>query len=281
MHIEVLTPPETRNHAEYQDGVLNIGMADKTLQKGLQLLELLATRPELDGIAKLSRALEWSKSNVHRTLQTLVSCGYAAVNEGRYTATLRLWTVGSLVHGRLDLKSMAAPALAAIAEGSRESAHLSILDGGEVIYIDKIESPQPVRAYSQVGGRAPAHAVATGKALLAYQPAETIGRLAQGLQAYTASTITDPDRLIAHLAEVRAAGMAINRGEWRDQVWGIAAPVMDAEGKVVAAVGVSGPAGRFTPESFARFVPLVQDAARQTSARLGHVARRDGQSEAA
>ncbi|WP_073135116.1 IclR family transcriptional regulator [Muricoccus roseus] len=257
-------------------------MTDKTLRKGLQLLEMLATRPELDGIAKLARALEWSKSNVHRTLQTLVGCGYAAVHEGRYTATLRLWTVGSLVHGRLDLKSMAAPSLAAIAEGSRESAHLSILDGAEVIYIDKIESPQPVRAYSQVGGRAPAHAVATGKALLAYLPDETVRHVAQQLHAYTASTITDPDLLLAHLEEVRATGIAINRGEWRDQVWGIAAPVIDAEGRVVAAIGVSGPAGRFTAEAFARFVPLVRDAARQTSARLGHVAaRHDARSEAA
>jgi len=244
-------------------------MTDRTLTKGLALLELLIVQPELDGVTKLARALGWVPSNVHRTLQTLVDCGYVSVHQGHYSATLRLWTLGSLVSARLDIKSILAPVLAAIAHETQESAHLSVLDGGEVVYIDKVESPQPVRAYSRIGGRAPAYAVATGKALLAHQSNDVIQRLAPHLQPFTSSTITEVDLLTCQLSGVRESGVAFNRGEWRDQVWGIASPVIDAEGRVVAAIGISGPADRFGPISSARFVSMVQDAGRRASALMG------------
>jgi len=249
-------------------------MTDKTLTKGLALLELLIVQPELDGVTKLARALGWMPSNVHRTLQTLVECGYVSVHQGRYCATLRLWTLGALVSARLDIKSLLAPVLSAIAHETQESAHLSILDGSEVVYIDKVESSQPVRAYSRIGGRAPAYAVATGKALLAHQSDDVIQRLAPNLKPFTSSTITELDLLACHLSEVRETGIAFNRGEWRDQVWGIASPVIDAEGRVVAAIGISGPSDRFSPMASARFVPLVRDAGRKASALMGYAVSR-------
>jgi len=249
-------------------------MTDKTLAKGLALLELLIVQPELDGVTKLARALGWMPSNVHRTLQTLVDCGYVSVNQGRYVATLRLWTLGGLVSARLDVKSILAPVLAGIAQETQETVHLSVLDGGQVVYIDKVESPQPVRAYSRIGGRAPAYAVATGKALLAYQDDDVIRRIAQHLHPFTSSTITEPDQLARELSGVRESGIAFNRGEWRDQVWGIASPVLDAEGRVVAALGLSGPADRFGPTASERFVPLVQNAGREASALMGYAASR-------
>jgi len=249
-------------------------MTDKTLTKGLALLELLIVQPELDGVTKLARALGWMTSNVHRTLQTLVDCGYVSVHQGRYAATLRLWTLGGLVSARLDIKSTVAPVLAAIAQETQESAHLSVLDGVEVVYIDKVESPQPVRAYSRIGGRAPAYAVATGKALLAHQSDGLIQRLAPHLKPFTSSTITDVKILACQLSGVRETGVAFNRGEWRDQVWGIASPVLDADGRVVAAIGVSGPSDRFSPIASARFVPLVREAGRNASALIGYAGSR-------
>src|SRR5690606_30707322 len=98
------------------------------------------------------------KSNVHRTLQTLVAAGYVTSTDvGHYQCTLRLFELGNQVADRFDIRTHAQPVMRELAELTRETVHLSVLDGSEVIYMHKIESPEPVRAYSRIGGRAPAH----------------------------------------------------------------------------------------------------------------------------
>ena len=99
---------------------------------------------------------------------------------------------------------------AALAERTSETVHVSVLDGAEVLYVDKVESPQPVRAYSRVGGRAPAYCVATGKALLAHAPDGVVAELSAALVRYTPRTITDPEALRKELRRVREIGV---RGE--------------------------------------------------------------------
>jgi len=139
-----------------------------------------------------------------------------------------------------------------------------------VIYLDKIESSEPVRAYTTVGGRAPAYAVATGKALLAWQRPELIEAVATGLKRHTATTLADRVLLGLELARIREQGFAVNLGEWRESVGGIAAPIRSADGRVDAAIGISGPRQRITPERIATFATLVIRAAAEISLRLGY-----------
>lgn len=246
---------------------------DKTLIKGLTLLEALVEARQPKGVAELSRELGWSRSNVHRILQTLCSMGYAQADNGKYTAGLKLWSLGSQIIGRVDVKSVSAPILRRLADESNETVHLSVYEGGDVVYIDKIESSQPIRAYTEIGGRAPSWAVATGKALLAFQPAEEIGAICERLEGFTDNTLSDPETLRTALSEVRATGYAVNRGEWRPQVSGVGAPIRDTSGRVVAAIGVSGPSDRFAEPALVRLVPLVRAAAANVSAALGHVTK--------
>ena len=151
---------------------------------------------------------------------------------------------------------------------TNETVHLSVLSGDEVIYIDKLDSPEPVRAYSVIGGRAPAYCVATGKALLAWreQPAVQLMTV-RPLQVYTPTTLADTSALAMELDRVRQQGYAVNRGEWRASVWGIAAPVFDERQRVVAALGISGPAERIRARGVKRLAELVVQAARQASSR--------------
>ena len=137
---------------------------NNTLIKGLQLLEALAGRDSPAGVSELASELGMGKSNVHRTLQALVETGYVAKDEARgtYFASLKIWEIGARVISRLDVRRAASPAMQWLLEQSRETVHLSVLDGGQVVYIDKLDSPEPVRAYSEIGGRAPASCVATG-----------------------------------------------------------------------------------------------------------------------
>ena len=246
---------------------------DTTFAKGLQVIEALAAQPNLSGVTELARHLGLTKSNAHRLLQTLVACGYVRNLEqsGKYELTLKLWELGAAVVGRLDLKTVAAEYMEHLCQLTGETVHLSVLEGTEVIYLDKVDSPHPVRAYSRVGGRAPAYCVATGKALLAYAPAVLIDQISLELKPYTQHTIGTPNELRSELERQRQLGYAVNRGEWRDGVCGIAAPIWSADGHACAAIGLSGPAERLKPRSLKQLAPTVMNVARQISARLGHL----------
>ncbi len=245
---------------------------DKTLLKGLTVLEALAASDRPRGITDLAAELGLVKSNVHRVLKTLEAAGYVA--RGRdaatYAPSLKLWVLGSQIHARSDLAAEARPFLSALATISRETVHLSVLDDRHVVYLDKIDSPEPVRAYTNLGGRAPAHCVATGKVLLAHLPEPARAAHAAGLEAYTPRTITDPAALLQALAVIRAKGFGVNLGEWRETVRGAAAPIRNSLGTVVAAVGISGPSERLTQKRIGELVPHVVEAATRISAALGY-----------
>ena len=244
---------------------------NNTLVKGLRLLEELAARDGSAGVSELAKELGMGASNVHRLLQALVELGYVVNQGGRgqYRASLKIWELGAHALHKLDFREAAAPTMRWLLAQSNETVHLSVLSGDEVIYIDKLDSPEPVRAYSAIGGRAPAYCVATGKVLLAWQPSRTTDFLTvRTLPSFTSKTLRDTSALAVELERVRQQGFAINRGEWRDSVWGVAAPLFTAGGQVCAAVGISGPAARIRARGVKRLSELVTQAARQTSSEL-------------
>lgn len=242
-----------------------------SLPKGLAIIDALAAHPEPAGVTELARQLQMAKSGVHRLLRILCDLGWVReADHGRYECTLKVWEVGMRVADRLDLRALAAPPMRTLAALTQETVHLSLLQGSDVLYLDKIDSPQPVRAYTRIGGRAPAACVATGKALLAWADAEQVARAGRALQAYTPKTLANTAELVAELERVRAQGYAVNRGEWRATVCGLAAPVFDARGAVVAALGISGPADRLTQRTLRGFAAPVIDAALTLSRALGY-----------
>ncbi|MCE4225592.1 IclR family transcriptional regulator [Methylobacterium sp. C25] len=243
---------------------------DSTLLKGLNLLEHLAASETPRGVSEIARTLGLTKSNAHRTLQTLVAAGYVRpARGGTYECTLKLFELASPVLARIDVRQVAEPFMRSLAESTQETIHLSLLDRGDVIYLHKIESPHPVRAYSSIGGRAPAYCVASGKALLAYRD-DALKYLSDPLPAHTARTITSLELLHRELEQVRVQGFAINRGEWREGVCGLAAIIRDAMGNPIAAIGISGPADRLNAAVLRRFSDVVVDTARGLSRALGY-----------
>lgn len=248
----------------------------KTFLKGLALLEVLAFNEKPCGVTELATELQLTKSNVHRLLQGLVQQGYARNIEesGRYELTMKLWELGSHVFGRLDVRHISLPYMEALANETSETVHLSVLDGVDVLYLAKIDSPQPVRAYTTVGGRAPAQSVATGKAQLAWADPSTLAEIKKVLLAHTEKSITQPEQLDLELERVRVQGYALNQGEWRDQVCGIAAPIRDASGRVIAAVGISGPAERLKIRAMHAMAATIVNAGNAISSALGYQVRK-------
>jgi len=242
---------------------------NNTLIKGIGLLEVLARSDRALGVTELAARLGIGKSNVHRLLQALVELGYVRRDPaGSYAASIRLWEIGSAMLANLDLRRASQAWMDWLLERSRETVHLSVLDGDEVVYVHKVDSPEPVRAYSQIGGRAPAHCVATGKAMLAWQGEVALASMAQRLRAWSPRTVTEPAEFLREMERVRQQGYAINRGEWRESVGGIAAPVRDPGERVIAAIGLSGPIERLRPAGLRLLSADVIRAAEGVSAAL-------------
>ncbi len=246
---------------------------DSTLAKGLAVLDWLARQQRDCRAAEVAQAFGLARSNAHRTLQTLVECGWATqdAQSSAYRASLRLFELGSLVSQCTDIVTRVRPQLAALARASGETIHLAALDGAEIVYLDKFDSPLPVAAYSRIGGRAPGYCVASGKALLAAaQPDVAALRALLGkLVAHTPHTLTDFKALAAELQRCHARGWAENREEWRLGVCGLGAVLRDARGTAVAAVGMSVPSIRFARTRARTLTEQLLACADAASADLG------------
>lgn len=244
---------------------------EKVLLKGLNVLEALALSEKSRGVTDLAEELGLAKSNVHRLLQTFAHRGYVRQDpeSQRYSCTLKLWEYGALIAERVDVRQVSAEHLKRLADRTSETVHLSVLEGTEVLYVDKIDSPQPVRAYSRIGGRAPSYCVATGKAMLAYAAPAVIEEVTSKLERHTSRTIASRDDLLQELERVCEQGYALNRGEWRETVCGVAAPIFGSGRQLVAAVGISGPLERLGPGVLRDYAPLVVECARAISRELG------------
>ena len=247
---------------------------DSTLAKGLTALEWLARSGRECSVSDAARALGLARSNAHRTLRTLVACGFAEQNPetSAYRPSLRLFELGTMVGAAVDIALRVRPRLAALAAQTGETIHLAQLDGAEIVYLDKFDSPLPVVAYSRVGGRAAACCVASGKALLAaaHPDEAALRRLFGQLHAHTPNSITAFDRLHAELERTALRGYAENREEWRLGVCGLGVPVFDARGEAVVAVGMSVPSIRFGRAQSKALAARLLECARDASTLLGY-----------
>ena len=243
---------------------------EKSLAKGLIVLEALVHHGQPCGVSDLAASLGVSKSNAHRLLNTLVETGYVTSFDGRYAPTLRVWELGTRIISKYDVREFARPAMTRLVRETAESVRLSVLDRRtlDVIYIDKIDSPQEVRTFSEIGGRVPAHCTSSGKVLLAFQDDAFIKQAVGKLRSFTKNTIVNRRDFIEHLKKVRATGYALNQREFSAQVNGVAAPIFGYDGEVVAALSVAAPADRMPANQIKKVASLLLDVAGSVTDRM-------------
>jgi IclR family transcriptional regulator, KDG regulon repressor len=244
----------------------------RSVNNALAVLESFSVeRPEL-GVTELSHTLGLGKSTVHRLLTSLAARGYVRKNPEteRYCLGFKAFEVGSLAAGRGAIRELAAPYLRTLMLASKETVHLGVIDEWEVVYIDKIESDQPLQMYSRIGRRAPLHCTALGKALLAWEPDDSVERFfRRRLRAYTPATRTDPAVLRREMDRVRATGYALDDEEFAVGLKCVAAPIFDHTRRAAASLGIAGPAIRLGDERLPRLTSLVREAAANASKALG------------
>lgn len=223
-----------------------------SLDRALSIIEFLARQGAPCRLGEIVAQLGGPKATMHRILSTLCSRGYVRQNgESAYTLGLRWFEIGSKWAGSRELRGIARPHLCVLNASTRETVVLAVYEDGSVVYVEKLTSPQPVVATTELGSRCPATAVATGHILLAYQGADEITtqlRRAGGGQGAGPAGGDQLDNPSVELAGIRRQGFAVTRDTYRVGVSGVAAPVRDHTGRVVASVGLVLPSARFSTD---------------------------------
>jgi IclR family acetate operon transcriptional repressor len=239
----------------------------QSIERAFDLLEMLADAGGALGLSELAATSGLPLPTVHRLMRTLVNRGYVRQEASRrYTLGSRLIRLGETSSRMLG--TWLRPYLAQLVRQTGETANLAMLDGDEVVYIAQVPSPHSMRMFTEPGRRVRPHCTAVGKALLAQIPPEQARALLErdGMPAFTPTTITDPDLLIAHLEVIRKQGYAVDEGEQEIGVRCFAVAVPDAPGSL--AISTSGPQARMTDDAAARIVPALKLAAREISATI-------------
>ncbi|HMO57381.1 MAG TPA: IclR family transcriptional regulator [Roseiflexaceae bacterium] len=243
----------------------------QSVQRAAALLKAFdSDTPEL-GVNDLSRRVGLHKSTASRLLATLEHAGLVERVPGteKYRLGFELVRLAGYVRHYGDLRELARPVLADLAAQTSETVHLAVLDGDEVINLEQIEAPHMLREANWVGRRTPLHCVANGKALLAWLPdPQSAAIYAAPLAQYTDRTITDPHLLRRQMAQVRRCGYAVALGEIEIGLHAVAAAICDRDGLPLAAVSVSGPAYRVTPQRIDALGALVVAAATTIAGRM-------------
>jgi len=242
----------------------------QVIDRMMHLIDTLVRHPSPANLKQLALETGLHPSTAHRILAVMVENRLVdRIEPGTYRLGIRLLELGNLVRMRLNVRQEALPHMQRLHDDIRETVNLSVRQGDEVVYVERVSgSGLMMRVVQAVGTRAPLHATSVGKVFLADDGPDAANAYAQraGLTRLTDHTLTDPAVLGAELEQVRALGYAIDREEAEKGVSCIAAGIRDDEGNLVAGLSVSAPSDRLD-ETWAA---LVRDTAKQVSHAMGH-----------
>ena len=243
--------------------------APKTVLKTLGLLELIRANPG-QRVSELAVASGVPIPTCSRLLEALTQARLIRRRNGLYELGPHCLALAESFREVFHLDHDARIHLEELARLTGETAHIGVLDDGECVYVDKVDSAQSVRMYSKVGGRSPLHSSGIGKALLSAAPDDVFDRVCKiGLRRRTARTIIDPARLREEMLTIRARGYAIDDVENEEGIRCVAAPVRGADGFAVAAVSVAGPDYRMAAELVPKLGDQVMTAANELATLIG------------
>ncbi|TWP53726.1 IclR family transcriptional regulator [Lentzea tibetensis] len=218
-------------------------------------------------LSDIARRASLSLTTAHRLVGELTEWRALERGEdGRYSIGLRLWEAGLLGPLHTRLREIAMPFLQGLYEATRENVHLAVRDGNEALYVEKLSGHRSVPIVSRTGGRLPLHTTGVGKALLAWETCDHVDQyLAHPLARLTRYSISEPGRLRKDLQRIRSRGYATTQEEMTLGNCSVACPILDAEGRPIAAVGVVVHTVRVEPD---RLAPPILAAAKGIADRL-------------
>ena len=251
----------------------------QSLERGLAILSSFDAHRSLIGVSELSRGLDLSRSTAHRYVATLAKLGYLQQDPDskRYRLGPKVLDLGFSAINSMDVREISAPHLRRLSDETGHTVNLAILDGTDVVYIERCRTARPgqreIDLNLHVGARLPAYCTAMGKAILAFVPEERREEIIARIEFVPRgpNTLTDPQAFREELERIRLAGIAVNDEELAYGLRSIAAPIQSHSGEVLAALNlaVHRTMGSMD-ELIAHFGPLVTQTARDISLGMGH-----------
>lgn len=219
-----------------------------SLRRAIQALDMLACSADGLSLAEMSKRLNTPKSTLFRIMVTLQDHSLVNQDRGRkvFSLGMKLVEWGHAALERVDLKQIAHPHLEQLANETRESFYLGVLDNLEVILIDRADTPEMWRIVARLGSRSPVHATATGQVLISEASPDVIDRVIErtGLKKFTERTLINRAQLMKRLEQVRKQGFSITDAEYKPDLCAVAVPVRDHRGVVVASLMTALPSGQ-------------------------------------
>lgn len=243
------------------------------LQRGLRLLHLFSqysrglTAKQVAGLSRLP------VSTVHRFLANLVTAGFLSCDvDGTYHLGIACFAIGQAAVGQLDIRRLSLPYLRELNHQTRETIHLTVRHGLSAVYVEKLDSPEPLRIHSRIGAAVPLYCTAVGKVMLAYMPEEEQERILPeiAIKRLTANTVGNLQELKTELYRVRKNGYACDLEEHEMHIRCMAAPIWDHAGTVQSSVSITAPVVRMPVTRLRQLAPLIQSAGLQISRELGY-----------
>lgn len=248
----------------------------QSVERTLRILELMAEHGQPLTLSEISNDLNLKISTVHRLLKTLIICGFAQQDSysGKYLLGIKNFNIGYTALYSLDIRNLARPFLHKLVAKYHETASIGILDQGDLIYIDQVESEKMVKMLARLGSRLPAHAHAMGKVLLAALSEAELEAFLKNrkLEKFTEKTITSPEQLKKELYIIRRQSYALDLEETEVGIRCVAAAIYNHLGNATAALGISAPSSRISAEYLHELAAAVKQTARDISVRLGYKA---------
>jgi IclR family acetate operon transcriptional repressor len=233
----------------------------RVLHKTLDILETIKTTDSGFRLADLARKVELPKATVYRILVTLEGRGYLdRATDGSYRMAKKLFDMQRTVPIEQILNRVAQPLMERLVASCKETVNLGVLDAGEVVVINTVESPQAVRMSSKIGNRRLLHSTALGKVLLAGLPDKEVLRLIRmkGLLRLTDETLTTKAAVLAEIQTVREQGWALDNQENEIEGRCIGAPVLGPDDHIIGALSISGPVFRMDLARARALVPELK-----------------------
>ena len=234
-----------------------------SVEHAVRLVELMACSEDVLGVSQMAQSLGLPRATVYRLLKTLIQREWIIQEDKTYRLSFRLAGLfnGAGAGAQAALAERVKPLLQSLVNETGETAHFAVLDGDRVVYLAKVDSPHPIRMFSQVGWRGPLHATAVGKVLLASAEAKLLPQICdRALERFTPATIVEKASLQAELAQIRAQGYAVDAEELIAGLTCVAVPVFMGE-QVRGAISVAGPTARVgNPKALAKILTAAVKA---------------------
>lgn len=241
----------------------------RAVERATALLRVLADQPAGLSLAELARVTELPLTTVHRLVGVLRDAGLLRETpDGKQAIGVMTVVLASSFLAGLDLRDEARPVMQRLVDSTGETCHLGVLASDLIVYLEKVDSPHPVRMFSRVGGVNAAATTAIGRAILAYSPPDAV-ETALATSSQRLGHELDRERFTRLLAEVRERGYSTDIEDNEPSICCVGAPVFDHVGRVTAGISVSTPANRFRRDAVPELAKLVRQGAEEISAALG------------